>query len=285
MITLAKNPIYSKYMNMEMNMENSIDIKSALEFYLLAGVDETVGESAINLATPPEKVVLPINILPQSSNPPSSTIRQATTELAQATASACQSAHQLCAQAQNLAELRQAVENFEGCALKLTATHTVFGDGNPEAKIVLIGEAPGADEDRVGIPFVGRSGQLLDKMLSYIGLDRSQYYITNILPWRPPGNRTPTGGEIAVCLPFLKRQLELINPDYILLLGGSSANALFDNQDPISKLRGHWLEYSLPNGKTAKALATFHPAYLLRNSGQKAKAWADLLKLHKEAVG
>ena len=281
MITLAKNPFYSKYMN----MENSIDIKSALEFYLLAGVDETVGESSMSLNTPPEKVVLPISIKAPTTTSASNPIRQATTELAQATVSACQNAHQLCAQAQNLNELRQAVENFDGCALKLTATHTVFGDGNPEAKIVLIGEAPGADEDRVGVPFVGRSGQLLDKMLSYISLDRSKYYITNILPWRPPGNRTPTGGEIAVCLPFLKRQLELINPDYILLLGGSSANALFDNQDPISKLRGHWLEYPLPSGKTAKALATFHPAYLLRNSGQKSKAWADLLKLHKEAVG
>ena len=266
-------------------MENSLDIKSALEFYLLAGVDETIGDSAIILNAPPEKVVLPISLKTSPTAPNTAPIRQATTELAQATISACQNAHDICAQAQNLAELRQAVENFEGCALKLTATHTVFGDGNPEAKIVLIGEAPGADEDRVGVPFVGRSGQLLDKMLSYIGLDRSKYYITNILPWRPPGNRTPTGGEIAVCLPFLKRQLELINPDYILLLGGSSANALFDNQDPISKLRGHWLEYPLPNGKTAKALATFHPAYLLRNSGQKAKAWTDLLKLYKEVVG
>lgn len=266
-------------------MENSLDIKSALEFYLLAGVDETIGDSALSLSAPPQKVILPLNIKPQTAIPTSAPLRQATTELAQATAQACQNAHELCAKAQNLTELRQAVENFDGCALKLTAAHTVFGDGNPEAKIVLIGEAPGADEDRVGIPFVGRSGQLLDKMLSYIGLDRSKYYITNILPWRPPGNRTPTGGEIAVCLPFLKRQLELINPDYILLLGGSSANALFDNQDPISKLRGHWLEYPLNNGKTAKALATFHPAYLLRNSGQKAKAWADLLKLHKEAVG
>ena len=266
-------------------MENSLDIKSALEFYLWAGVDETIGDSAIILNAPPEKVVLPISVKTAPVTANAVPLRQATTELAQATMSACKSAHTLCEQAQNLDELRKAVENFDGCALKLTATHTVFGDGNPEAKIVLIGEAPGADEDRIGIPFVGRSGQLLDKMMSYIALDRSKYYITNILPWRPPGNRTPTGGEIAVCLPFLKRQLELINPDYILLLGGSSANALFDNQDPISKLRGHWLEYSLKNGKIVKALATFHPAYLLRNSAQKAKAWADLLKLYKEAVG
>ena len=122
-------------------------------------------------------------------------------------------------------------------------------------------------------------------MMEAIGLNRSVYYITNILPWRPPGNRTPTTGEIAVCLPFLKRQLDIINPDYILLLGGSSANALFDNQDPISKLRGRWLEYEKNNGSKAKALATFHPAYLLRNGGQKAKAWADMLKLYKEYRG
>ena len=267
-------------------MEKEINIKSALEYYLLAGVDETVGDRPFEFGSEtvkvsPAPVVLPRPAPVQTAAP----ARQATTELAQATATACKNAHEICAQAKTLEELRQAVENFEGCALKLTAAHTVFGDGNPQAKIVLIGEAPGADEDRIGIPFVGRSGKLLDKMLAAIGLDRSDYYITNILPWRPPGNRTPTGGEIAVCLPFLKRQLEIINPDYILLLGGSSANALFDNQEPISRLRGRWLEYPKGNGSSAQALATFHPAYLLRNTGQKAKAWTDLLKLYKEAVG
>jgi uracil-DNA glycosylase, family 4 len=282
MITLAKNPFYSK----NRIMEKEINIKSALEYYLLAGVDETVGDRPFELGSEtvkasPAPVVLPRPAPAQTAAP----ARQATTELAQATATACKNAHEICSQAKTLEELRQAVENFEGCALKLTAAHTVFGDGNPQAKIVLIGEAPGADEDRIGIPFVGRSGKLLDKMLAAIGLDRSDYYITNILPWRPPGNRTPTGGEIAVCLPFLKRQLEIINPDYILLLGGSSANALFDNQEPISRLRGRWLEYPKGNGSSAQALATFHPAYLLRNTGQKAKAWTDLLKLYKEAVG
>lgn len=282
MITLAKNPFYSK----NRIMEKEINIKSALEYYLLAGIDETVGDRPFEFGSEtvkvsPAPVVLPRPAPVQTAAP----ARQATTELAQATATACKNAHEICAQAQTLEELRQAVENFEGCALKLTAAHTVFGDGNPQAKIVLIGEAPGADEDRIGIPFVGRSGKLLDKMLAAIGLDRSAYYITNILPWRPPGNRTPTGGEIAVCLPFLKRQLEIINPDYILLLGGSSANALFDNQEPISRLRGRWLEYPKGNGSSAQALATFHPAYLLRNTGQKAKAWTDLLKLYKEAVG
>ena len=266
-------------------MENEYDIKSVLEYYILAGVDEIAGDAPFTLesskANTANVVVLP-KAKPIVTPVPT---RQATTELAQETASACKNAREICEQAETLEELKTAVENFDGCALKLTATHTVFGDGNPNAKIVLIGEAPGADEDRCGIPFVGRSGQLLDKMMEAIGLNRSVYYITNILPWRPPGNRTPTTGEIAVCLPFLKRQLDIINPDYILLLGGSSANALFDNQDPISKLRGRWLEYEKNNGSKAKALATFHPAYLLRNGGQKAKAWADMLKLYKEYRG
>lgn len=276
MITLAKKTFYFTYIN----MENGINIQAALEYYILAGVEETAGLAPFDLEDKPEKIakVLPHGL--RNTDKP----RQATTELAQATIEAYQNANEICEQVQNLEELRHAVEAFEGCALKLTAAHTVFGDGNPQAKIVLIGEAPGADEDRIGKPFVGRSGHLLDKMMAAIGLDRNTYYITNILPWRPPGNRTPTSAEIAVCLPFLKKQLDLIDPDYILLLGGSAANALFDNQEPISKLRGKWLEYSKSNGKTAQVVATFHPAYLLRNSGQKAKAWTDILKLLKKNV-
>ena len=266
-------------------MEQEYDIKSVLEYYILAGVDETTGEAPFTLSSEATKTaVVPVFVPKVQPSIITNTARQATTELAQETASARKNAREICEHAQTLDELRQAVENFDGCSLKLTAANMVFGDGNPIAKIVLIGEAPGADEDRCGIPFVGRSGQLLDKMMAAIGLDRSGYYITNILPWRPPGNRTPTTGEIAVCLPFLRKQLDIINPDYIILLGGSSANALFDNQDPISKLRGHWLDYKKSNGTIAKALATFHPAYLLRNSGQKAKAWSDMLKLHKEIV-
>ena len=271
---------------MNRSMNDEYDIKSLLEFYILSGVEDIADCEPIQLNTeavkmPAERVIVGRSIADKKTEQP---VRQATTELAQEMVMACKNAKDICAQVQTLDELRQAVENFEGCALKLTASHTVFGDGNPKAKVVLIGEAPGADEDRCGIPFVGRSGQLLDKMMEAIGFNRDTYYITNILPWRPPGNRTPTTGEIAVCLPFLRRQLDIINPDYILLLGGSSANALFDNQEPISKLRGHWLEYKKSNGEIAKSLATFHPAYLLRNSGQKAKAWTDMLKLYKEIV-
>ena len=267
-------------------MEEKINIKSALEYYILAGVEETAGEEPFGVALPQEAQAqepslrkAPITFI--ADRTPSETGRQATTELAQATISACQNANDICAQASTLEELRQLVENFDGCALKLTASHTVFGDGNPQARVLLIGEAPGADEDRIGRPFVGRSGHLLDKMMNAISLDRSSYYITNVLPWRPPGNRTPTSAEIAVCLPFLKRQIELVNPDFILILGGSAANALLDNQEPISKLRGRWLEYEKADGGKIKVLASFHPAYLLRNAAQKARAWSDLLRLKK----
>jgi DNA polymerase len=195
---------------------------------------------------------------------------------------ACKNARDICERSQNLEELKAAVEKFEGCSLKLTSNKTVFGSGNPNSKLMIIGEAPGADEDRIGEPFVGRSGQLLDKMLKSIGIDRNGSYITNVLPWRPPGNRTPTDAEVAVCIPFLKRQIELIKPEIILVLGGSAANSLLDNEEPISRLRGKWLEYRTPKGEKIDLLASFHPAYLLRNPAQKSKVWADLLQLSKK---
>ena len=261
-------------------MNSEMSVREILEWYDVAGVDVTVG--SVPFALVEKDAVLTKMPLRESTKEVAKPQRQATTELAQATQEACKNAKDLCQEIDSLDKLREAVENFEGCSLKLTATHTVFGDGNPQAKIVLVGEAPGADEDRIGRPFVGRSGQLLDKMLKAAGLGRDSCYITNVLPWRPPGNRTPTDGEIAVCLPFLKRQIDLIKPDYILLLGGSAANALLENAETISKLRGHWLSYQTTEGKDIKALATFHPAYLLRNTGQKAKAWADMLRLVKD---
>ncbi len=261
-------------------MNSEMSVREILEWYDAAGVDVTVG--SVPFALVEKDAVLTKMPLRESTKEVAKPQRQATTELAQATQEACKNAKDLCQEIDSLDKLREAVENFEGCSLKLTATHTVFGDGNPQAKIVLVGEAPGADEDRIGRPFVGRSGQLLDKMLKAAGLGRDSCYITNVLPWRPPGNRTPTDGEIAVCLPFLKRQIDLIKPDYILLLGGSAANALLENAETISKLRGHWLSYQTTEGKDIKALATFHPAYLLRNTGQKAKAWADMLRLVKD---
>ena len=252
-------------------MTEQIDIKQILEWYLWAGVDETCGSEPF---APPPRPSAPSLVMPAA--------RAASTNLAQDTGGAFRSAQEICAQVSTLGELRAAVEKFEGCALKLTAAHTVFGDGNPQAGVLLIGEAPGADEDRIGVPFVGRSGQLLDKMMAAIGYDRTRYYICNILPWRPPGNRTPLDSEIAVCLPFLKKQIDLVDPDYILVMGAAAANTLLDNTETISKMRGRWYEYVKSNGRTAKVLAGFHPAYLLRTPGQKAKAWADLLRLYKE---
>lgn len=253
-------------------MSDNLSAKDILEWYLCAGVDETCGEIPFVLQSDAKKNI----------DAPVHNLRPAMTGLAQNTGGACQNANDICTRVQSLEELKTEVEKFDGCALKLTATHTVFGDGNPNAKLVLIGEAPGADEDRIGLPFVGRSGQLLDKMMAAIGLDRNAYYICNILPWRPPGNRTPLDSEIAVCLPFLRKQIDLIDPDYIFIMGGSAANSLLGTADTISKMRGHWFDYVKSNGKIAKVLTGFHPAYLLRTPGQKSKAWADLLRLSKE---
>lgn len=264
-------------------MENDLNIKEILEWYVTAGVDETFGDVPFGLEVPQPKVVQAPSVVRKVPETGGQT-RQATTDLAQATVNACKNARDICEEAQTLDQLREAVEKFEGCALKLTANKTVFGGGNPDSKIMLIGEAPGADEDRMGLPFVGRSGQLLDKMLKAVHVDRTKCYITNVLPWRPPGNRTPTSGEIAVCLPFLKKQIELINPDVIMILGGSAANALLDNEEPISRLRGKWLEYKKSDGGNVAVLASFHPAYLLRNSGQKAKAWSDLLRMYQKVM-
>lgn len=188
------------------------------------------------------------------------------------------SSREIAAACHDLAALRAAIENFQGCALKTTAKHTVFADGNPDARIMLVGEAPGREEDLQGLPFVGRSGQLLDRMLAAIGFDRSQVYISNILPWRPPGNRTPTSAEIALCLPFIERHIQLASPDILLLLGGISVKALFDTSEGIMRLRGRWKSYRAGE-REIPALATFHPAFLLRQPAQKKQAWQDILAL------
>jgi DNA polymerase len=187
-----------------------------------------------------------------------------------------QSARDAAAAANSLEELKAAIEKFEGCALKKSASNTVFGTGNVEAKLVLVGEAPGAEEDRQGLPFVGPSGKLLDAMLRSIGLAREEVYITNILPWRPPGNRQPTTAEVAVCEPFVRRHLELIGPKVVVCLGGSSAKTLMEEDRGITRLRGTWKEVSFADGKKADLTAMFHPAYLLRTPEQKRLAWRDL---------
>ncbi|HEY5339301.1 MAG TPA: uracil-DNA glycosylase [Rhizomicrobium sp.] len=183
---------------------------------------------------------------------------------------------ELASAATTLAELKAAMESFDGCPLKKTATNTVFADGAPDHRIMLIGEAPGRDEDKIGKPFVGRAGQLLDKMLAAIHLDRTKNaYITNVINWRPPDNRDPTPEEAAMCLPFLRRHIELVNPGVIILLGAVAARHVMGKTDGIMRLRGKWLDYHV-NGAMVPVMPTLHPAYLLRRAAEKKLAWRDL---------
>ncbi|MGB6534762.1 MAG: uracil-DNA glycosylase [Xanthobacteraceae bacterium] len=185
--------------------------------------------------------------------------------------------------AATLDELRALLESFKGCALHATATQLVFADGNPQARVMFVGEAPGYEEDRSGKPFVGRSGKLLDLMMQAIGLDRSTAYIANVVPWRPPGNRTPTPQETAICLPFIRRQVALADPDILVCLGQPATHTLLDTKEGITRTRGRWLTYDT-GSRQIRALATFHPAYLLRNPLQKRFAWRDFLAIKKALV-
>ncbi len=192
-------------------------------------------------------------------------------------------------------ELRDAIAQFDGISLKQTATNLVFCDGNPSAPVMLVGEAPGADEDRMGRPFVGVSGQLLDKILAFIGLDRTaedpqqSLYISNILNWRPPGNRTPNAAEIESSLPFIERHITLVKPKILIFAGGVSAQALLGRTEGISRLRGKWHDYVQRTegleSASIPALATYHPAYLLRTPAQKRAVWQDMLMLQEKLQG
>jgi DNA polymerase len=184
--------------------------------------------------------------------------------------------------AASLDELRTLLDEFNGCALKATASRLVFADGNPEGRVMFVGEAPGREEDIEGLPFVGRSGKLLELMLAAIGLDRTKVYIANIVPWRPPGNRTPTPVETQICLPFIQRQIELADPDILVCVGGPSAGGLL-NMQGILKNRGRWVSYQTGT-REIRAMATLHPAYLLRSPIAKRLAWRDFLAI-KKALG
>ncbi|MDE2576631.1 MAG: uracil-DNA glycosylase, partial [Rhodospirillales bacterium] len=182
--------------------------------------------------------------------------------------------------------LRAALAGFDGCPLAATATNLVFDDGNPDSGLMLIGEGPGAEEDRAGKPFVGPSGQLLDRMLASIGLDRTKVLITNLIPWRPPGNRNPTDAEIAVCLPFLRRHIALVRPRHLVLLGALATHALTGDKAGIRRMRGKWVKLTVPGLDTpVPALPMLHPAYLLRTPGAKRDAWADLRLLRRALDG
>jgi uracil-DNA glycosylase family 4 len=189
------------------------------------------------------------------------------------------SARALAEAAADLETLRGAMADFEGCALKRTATQLVFADGVPGSRVMLVGEAPGAEEDRTGRPFVGRAGQLLDRMLNSIGLDRQTVYIANVVPWRPPGNRTPTPQETQMCLPFIERQIELANPEYLVCLGGSAVRTLLRAEGGVMRTRGSWFTYPREGARQIPALAMLHPAFLLRQPAHKRFAWADMRAL------
>lgn len=200
-------------------------------------------------------------------------------------AQAMDAARALADQADTLEALREAIAGFTGCALRSTAKNLVFADGNPAARIMLIGEAPGREEDLEGLPFAGASGVLLDRMLASIGLDRSQVYLANMLPWRPPGNRMPTAGEQAICLPFISRQITLAAPDILVFAGGIAARQLLGIETPLPRLRGQWKSYKdVPSGRDIPALTMFAPDYLLKHPAHKRMAWADLRAL-KAKIG
>jgi uracil-DNA glycosylase len=186
--------------------------------------------------------------------------------------------------AESLETLRGLLDTFEGCMLRTTATQLVFADGNPKGRVMFVGEAPGRDEDLAGIPFVGRSGKLLDLMMQAIGLDRTQVYIANIVPWRPPGNRTPTPHESAICLPFIHRQIELADPDILVCLGQPSTQTLLGTKEGITRTRGRWFKFDT-GSREIRAMATYHPAFLLRSPLQKRLAWRDFLALKKALAG
>jgi uracil-DNA glycosylase len=193
---------------------------------------------------------------------------------------AAMAAREAAANIKTLDELRALLEKFQGCGLRATATQLVFADGNPQAHVMFVGEAPGYEEDISGRPFVGRSGKLLDRMMEAIGLDRTKAYIANVVPWRPPGNRTPTPQETAICLPFIRRQIELADPDILVCLGQPATQTLLGTREGITKTRGRWFKFDTGK-REIRAMATLHPAYLLRQPLQKRLAWRDFLALKK----
>ena len=248
-----------------------------LEWQIAMGADEALGEIAPNRLALPQPAATP-RPPPSLAAPPA--IVAPPGALAESLAEAAQSARLLAAGAETIAALGALVAGFDGCPLKRTATNTVFLDGNPAASVMIIGEAPGAEEDRQGRPFVGRSGQLLDRMLAAIGLDRGNVQITNVIYWRPPGNRKPNAAEIAACLPFVLRHIALARPRVLVLSGGTAASALLPLSEGITRLRGRWFELAVPGlAAPVPTLAMFHPAFLLRDPARKRETWRDLLAL------
>jgi uracil-DNA glycosylase len=267
-----------------------------LAFYLEAGVDCALADEPVNRLADPDIAPAPRGAAPaqpagSAPTKPIPTKAISTKSMAAplpltrgepppAPDAAIASARELATTAPTLDALRALLETFDGCALKHTATRLVFADGNPQARVMFVGEAPGRDEDIEGLPFVGRSGKLLDRMIAAIGLDRSRAYIANVIPWRPPGNRTPTPQETQICLPFIRRQIELVDPDVLVTLGNPSTQALLGTREGIMRSRGKWFDYDT-GSRAIRALPTFHPAYLLRSPSYKRMSWQDLRAIAK----
>jgi uracil-DNA glycosylase len=278
-----------------MHQDRANTARELLAFYAEAGIDWAVGDVANDYLSPIAKSStsagleesIPERIAPASRPSPAlahngegNNNNGANSSALLAPDAAVMAAREAARSAETLEALRAILDRFEGCPLKAMATQMVFADGNPEARVMLVGEAPGYEEDRQGLPFVGRSGKLLDRMLAAIGLDRTQVYIANIVPWRPPGNRTPTPQEAAICLPFLLRQITLCDPDVLVCLGGPSAQTLLGVREGILKMRGRWFPFH--NGtRDIRAMPTLHPAYLLRSPIAKRQAWRDFLAIKK----
>ena len=260
-----------------------------LAWYEAMGVDEAIGDEPVDrFAAGPDMAAKDRHVreLPARDLPPRTPARETTakppiarprTPSPSAPAAAAPTPASLEAAA-TLTDLETLVAQFEGCALKRTAKSLCFSRGNPEARVMLIGEAPGRDEDLQGKPFVGRAGQLLDRMLAAIGQSEETVYITNTIYWRPPGNRTPTPQEIGACAPFLARQIELVDPDMLVLLGGAAAKHILGVAEGIMRLRGKWKIYKA-GARDIPTLATLHPAYLLRNPEAKRYVWRDLMAI------
>jgi DNA polymerase len=273
--------------------QNNAELAAALDWYRAVGVDLAVGEDPVdrfaasaaaprrsNPIPPPASspapaplIVAPVLQRPGEAPPPATAIvTSLTADPAETRA--------LAAAAPTLEALRATMNAYEGCTLKKRATQLVFSDGNPEASIMLVGEGPGEQEDLSGKPFVGRAGQLLDRMLAAIGLDRTKVYIANMVPWRPPGNRDPSPEELALCTPFLIRQVELVAPKFLVTLGNVPTKSLFQTGNGITRMRGQWKELEIGSHRV-RSLATLHPAYLLRTPASKALAWRDMLSLRQ----
>jgi uracil-DNA glycosylase len=305
-LTAAEKLAAKKTSGMETDDWNAREL---LAFYRDAGVDALLGDEAIDrfadelasIAPPPERANSSSEaaraqvggLATSAQSEPSADrlqrsfpalsgegISGAAVPPSPAPEAAIMSARAAAKSAESLEALRALLATFEGCMLRATATQLVFADGNPKGRVMFVGEAPGRDEDIAGVPFVGRSGKLLDLMMQAIGLDRTQVYIANIVPWRPPGNRTPTPHESAICLPFLLRQIELADPDILVCLGQPSTQTLLGTKEGITRTRGRWFKFATGR-REIRALATYHPAFLLRSPLQKRLAWRDFLALKK----